>query len=271
MKTPSRRPLLLPPTATAAKLFLVGSTVGPVVDSLHNQCLLAYDLAPITIPSSTFNDLVPSTSPFFCSSWVLPPLLGIAYVVLGYIIPQVIELVTSRILVSRVHVDDIAQYANNADLQNNAVWAVASTALIVKLSEILQTHDTINWWGYPITLDSNSNLMLMVASDAAQWVLLDRTPTALLAAGIVAFLGPLAELPFVAHGFWHYLPESANYLPLAGDFFQSGSIGDKVAINFLGERYHDLALSSITGPCYFAVTMDAIALSRYLYMISDDP
>lgn len=168
------------------------------------------------------------------------------------------------------HVDNFPGNANNAELRNNAVWAVASTALIIKLSEILQTHDTINWWGYPISLDSNLNLMLMTASDAAQWVLLDRTPTALLAAGIVAFLGPLAELPFVAHGFWHYLPESANYLPLAGEFFQSGSIVDRVAINFLGEGYHELALSSITGPCYFAVTMDAIALSRYIYMISSD-
>ena len=112
----------------------------------------------------------------------------------------------------------------------------------------------------------------MAASDAAQWALLDRTPVALLAASIAALGGPLAELPFVAHGFWHYLPQSADYLPLTGDLFQSGSIGDKIAIKLLGESYSDLALSSITGPCYFAVTMDAIALSRYIfYMSNDDP
>jgi hypothetical protein len=33
--------------------------------------------------------------------------------------------------------------------------------------------------------------------------------------------------------------------------------------SILGDNYQDLALSSITGPCYFAVTMDAIALGRW--------
>jgi hypothetical protein len=205
---------------------------------------------------------------------VVPPLLGIAYVVLGYIIPRVIEIFvnwkSTSSIVHRVDIDGIGQSAHTDELQYKAVWAVTSTALIIKLSEILQTHDRINWWGHPITLDSKLNLILMAACDAAQWALLDRTPVALLAACIVALGGPLAELPFVAHGFWHYLPQSADYLPLNGDLFQSGSIGDRIAINLLGESYNDLALSSITGPCYFAVTMDAIALSKYIYMSNDD-
>lgn len=206
---------------------------------------------------------------------MVPPLLGIAYVVLGYIIPRVIELVLNWQAVPVDVVDgDGDGYDDNVvhdkELQNKAVSAVASTALIIKLSEVLQTHNTINWWGHPIMLDSKLNLILMAASDAAQWAILDRTPVACLAAIIVAFGGPLAELPFVANGFWHYLPQSSDYLPLSGDLFQAGSIANRIATNLLGERYSDLALSSITGPCYFAVTMDAIALSRYIYRSSDD-
>ena len=86
---------------------------------------------------------------------------------------------------------------------------------------------------------------------------------ALVAATITAFGGPLSELPFIASGFRHYIPESADYLPLIGEFFQQGGIADRVALNILGDNYNTLALSHITGPCYFAVTLDAIALSRY--------
>jgi hypothetical protein len=71
--------------------------------------------------------------------------------------------------------------------------------------------------------------------------------------------GPLCELPFVASGCWHYIPSAADYYPLRG------------LVEFLVPYYHDidtyglsnLALSSITGPCYFAVTTDAIALGRW--------
>ena len=262
MRTSSRRPQILPPRSTAAKLFFVGSTVGPLVDSLHNQCLLAYDIAPISIAASP-NNVPLSASPLFCSSWVVPPLLGIAYIILGYILPRVIALITDR-------QDDIVevQRIQEKELQNKAIWAVASTASIIKLSEILQTHDAIEWFGHRIMLDSNFDLFIMAASDAVQWALLDCTPVALLEAVIVAFGGPLAELPFVAHGFWHYIPQAADYFPLS-DSFGHGGIPDNIATIILGEGYRDLALSSITGPCYFAVTMDAIALSRYIDRSSD--
>jgi hypothetical protein len=252
MKLPSRSPLL-PPKATAANLFLVGSTVGPVVDSLHNQCLLAYDIAPITLGVSSV-----SSSPVFCSSWVVPPLLGIAYIVLGFILPRIIELV---IRPKSLSIDN--QRMHKRDLERRAILAVTSTALIIKLSQFLQTHDVIALGDYTFLLDTKICISIMVAADALQWILLDRTPVALLAATITAYGGPLSELPFVASGFWHYIPESADYLPLSGEIFQQGGIADRVALNILGDNYNTLALSHITGPCYFAVTLDAIALSRY--------
>jgi hypothetical protein len=41
-----RQPLSLVPVA---KLFATGATVGPVVDSIHNRCLLQYDYAPVNV------------------------------------------------------------------------------------------------------------------------------------------------------------------------------------------------------------------------------
>ncbi len=154
------------------------------------------------------------------------------------------------------------------ELKIRAILAITSTALIIKLSQFLQTHDAIDFGGHTIIVDAKLSLFIMAASDALQWISLDRTPIALVAATIAAFGGPLSELPFVASGFWHYIPQSADYLPLSGDFFQQ-AIADKLASNILGENYHNLALSSITGPCYFAVTMDAIALSRYFNQTND--
>jgi hypothetical protein len=259
----SSRPPLLPPRATAAQLFFVGSTIGPIVDSLHNQCLLAYDIAPVTLSLPGSIDL-PSAPPLFCSSWVVPPLLGVAYIVLGYIVPRIIEPAT---YLSSVGIDH--QRIQKKELKIRAILAVISTAFIIKLSQFLQTHDVINLGGHPIMLNAKWSLFLMAASDLLQWISLDRTPVALVAATISAFGGPLSELPFIASGFWHYIPQSADYLPLSGDLFQEGGIADKVASNILGDSYHGLALSSITGPCYFAVTMDAIALSRYFNQSSE--
>jgi len=247
----SSKPPLLPPKATAVKLFLFGSTIGPLVDSLHNQCLLEYDIAPITIQ----NPISSSASPLLCSSWAVPPLLGIAYLILGYILPRVIELVSNV----KVSSDDDAssERTENIELRNKAILAVTSTAGIIKLSEILQTHEFF---------DAKTNLEIMAASDLLQWIALDGTPVALVVSCITFVGGPLSELPFVAHGFWHYIPQSADYIPLGNGF---DGLADSLANTILGDGYRDLALSSITGPCYFAVTMDSIALSRYFYSSED--
>ncbi|KAL7536241.1 hypothetical protein ACHAXR_007007 [Thalassiosira sp. AJA248-18] len=257
----SSRPPLLPPTSTSAKLFIVGATVGPLVDSLHNQCLLDYDIAAIAL-SNPFSSS--GSPPLFSSSLAVPPLLGVAYIVLGYILPRVIELLTNFQGSSNIAYTDDVRRTDDRELRNKAILAVTSTAFIIKLSEYLQTHDVIALGNTAFILDAKTDVGIMVAADAFQWIALDRTPVALLAAAITAVGGPLSELPFVANGFWHYLPESSDYLPLR-DLFQSGGIADGLASSLLGESYHDLSLSSITGPCYFAVTMDAIALGRYFY------
>ncbi|CAM9355243.1 unnamed protein product [Heterosigma akashiwo] len=250
------RSSLLPNAATTAKLFTTGSLVGPVVDSLHNQCLLEYDLAPIGL---SWPQASGGVDYFFCSSWTVPPLLGIAYVVLGGILPRVFQ----SFLPSKDTEKQAPKMEKSpSELRNTALVAVTTTALIIKLSEILETN--------PGLLDSSeANILVMIMAAVGQWAILDGTLAALLAATITSVGGPLSELPFVANGFWHYLPEAGDYLPLSN----LGSIPSQLDALFswgLGENYKDLALSSITGPCYFAVTMDAIALGRWFDCLEEE-
>ncbi|KAG7337100.1 hypothetical protein IV203_031614 [Nitzschia inconspicua] len=261
--------------STVGKLFVTGFTVGPIVDSLHNQCLLKYDMLPLSIewPSSISESSV--LPPFlleytqqypylFCSSWTVPPLLGLAYVVLGALLPRLCETIhfgDESFLSPRWKVLDPRDVSNIngydtqpaiSMLRNNALLAVTTTALIIKLSEFLETHQLPTLTGEP------TGVLWLLAAALTQWAILDGSIAALLAATITSIGGPLSELPFVAHGVWEYLDSSADYQPL-----QSLPLGNPILEWVLGKNYPELALSSITGPCYFAVAMDAIALGRW--------
>jgi hypothetical protein len=148
--------------------------------------------------------------------------------------------------------------SNTSALRTRAVVAVTTTAVIIKLSEYLETHPTVTD-GLPIGGSSaEQHIAVLLVAALVQWATLDGTLAALLAASITSIGGPLSELPFVAYGFWEYLSQSGDYLPL-----EHLSVGSSLWQFLLGDDYQHLALSSITGPCYFAVTMDAIALGRW--------
>jgi hypothetical protein len=248
----------------AGKLFVTGFTVGPIVDSLHNQCLLKYDILPISIvwPQQIENILPPplvvsiQQYPYlFCSSWTVPPLLGIAYVVLGGFLPRIFEALLVRIDPDSSPDNKRKQEGNNVDaekLKNRALLAVITTAFIIKLSEYLETHPTAILGG------ESTGVGLLLVAALMQWAILDGTIVALLAATVTSIGGPLSELPFVAHGVWEYLDSAADYLPL-----QNLPPGNQMLEVVLNQDYRNLALSHITGPCYFAVAMDAIALGRW--------
>jgi hypothetical protein len=191
---------------------------------------------------------------------VVPPLLAFAYIILGYILPRTIEFLP----IARESLDNGHSLQEHV-LRKRALLAVSSTALIIKLSEFLQTHESIQIGKNLFYLDAGSNSLLMGAADLCQWMILDRTPVALVAALVTAFGGPLSELPFVASGFWTYLPEAADYTPLA--MIQPGAATEGFLSTLLGDDFRDIALSSITSGCYFAVTLDAIALGRYFYSL----
>lgn len=231
----------VPERQTIGKLFLTGATLGPAVDSLHNQCLLEYDRAPIDLFLVASQANPGEQHYLFSSSLFIPPLLGIAYVILGGILPRIFQYLVPSSSFAEVDPKQI--------LRNKAILAVLSTAFIIRLSEFLQTQQPISGEDGSIFF-SNFNFIIMNVAALLQWALLDRTLPALLAASITSVAGPLSEIPFVANGFWHYIPSASDYFPLQN--------------TFLSKTYDiNLALSSITGPCYFAVTMDAIALGRW--------
>lgn len=278
-------------TSTTAKLFATGFTVGPIVDSLHNQCLLRYDVLPISLEWPTvlhqnqhvLGDIVSSSSTvdgypyFFCSSWIVPPLLGFAYVVLGGLLPRLLELMqgslqnknqqgtytTTSTGMKPSSVSPLSSSSSSQQLRTRAILAVTTTAMIIKLSEFLETHPgIIGGASEPISV----SLLLMILACISQWALLDGSIAAFFLATITAIGGPLAELPFVGHGAWTYIDQAADYFPLHN--FATPENNNLLPVQtiqaLLGtSNYQDLALSSITGPCYFAVAMDAIALGRW--------
>lgn len=278
-------------TSTTAKLFATGFTVGPIVDSLHNQCLLRYDVLPISLEWPTvlhqnqhvLGNIVSSSSTvdgypyFFCSSWIVPPLLGFAYVVLGGLLPRLLELMqgslqnknqqgtytTTATGMKPSPASPLSSSSSSQQLRTRAILAVTTTAMIIKLSEFLETHPgIIGGASEPISV----SLLLMILACISQWALLDGSIAAFFLATITAIGGPLAELPFVGHGAWTYIDQAADYFPLHN--FATPENNNLLLVQtiqaLLGtSNYQDLALSSITGPCYFAVAMDAIALGRW--------
>ena len=264
---------VLPPLrpAASAKLFVFGATIGPIVDSFHNQCLLRYELAPISIP---WPEATPSLKAVFeqdyllSSSWSVPLLLGFAYVILGDILPRLLQWgLDSVIMMKQSSISEKAPQSSE-QLRTKAIMAVLTTAAIIKLSQYFELHQPLSLASASIPFvetSAQANYAVLILAALLQWLLLDGSLSALLAAGITSIGGPLSELPFVANNVWVYLSEAADYYPLEN---LPDSLGLVTAL--LGENYKDLALSSITGPCYFAVTMDAIALGRWFQSTADD-
>jgi hypothetical protein len=259
---PSLPPLLpfwQPPPSTTTKLLVTGATVGTLVDSLHNQVLLRYEVAPVQIPS-----LLHENAFWDASSWTVPPLLAVAYLVLGGILPRVVSKVIQSLQSTKSEMSSILSSSSSSSqspsttvfLRNRALWAVATTAMIVKLSDLLERHPS---WGslFQAPLDAQ-HLILLFGAAFLQWWWLDRTAAAFFLATLAAYGGPLAELPFCIQHVWIYLPEVAHYTPFQGDTPVA-----TILRALLGADHSDVAISCLSAPCYFAVTMDAIALGRW--------
>lgn len=184
-----------------AKLGVTGGLVGPVVDGIHNQALLQYDALPVEFLGLR-------------TSLLVPPLLALAYPILGFALPRL-----------------LTKDAPTRGSLGRAVAAVLSTATIVKLSET-------------VVDDGLAGVAVVAAAALLQWALLDASAVSFAVALAAAVGGPLAEIPFLAAGAWHYL--DPDYFPLG------------------------YGLNLITGPCYFAVTTDAIALSRFFLAAEEE-
>ena len=215
---------LLPQASNRPRVLLrlagVGALAGPAVDAVHNQALLNYDVLPVAVPLGLG---VAKTS------LLIPPLLALAYAVLGGLLPPLAMALVGGDPPSTVAISP----------GRNAALAVSSTVGIIKLSELLQLAQ----------LPTPAALLLLTVPCALQWRLLDGSRTSLALALLAAVGGPLAEIPLMKLGLWHYT--APDYWPLQGLSFGPGTGNDWAG------------LSAITGPCYFAVTTDAIALGRW--------
>jgi len=263
---------MLPPLRplASAKLFVFGATVGPIVDSLHNQCLLRYEFAPIHV---SWPEALPGLKTFLeqeyllSSSWSVPLLLGFAYVVLGDILPRVFQWILNAAIDRRNESLTLVDSPSNKNrLQTRAVVAVFTTAAIIKASQYLELHQPFDSLVSVLPSTAQANYAVLMFAALMQWYVLDGSFAALLAAAVTSIGGPLSELPFVANHIWTYLPQATDYFPLANIPDSWKAIARLIG----GDKYQQLGISSITGPCYFAVTMDAIALSRYFTTGKDD-
>ena len=224
-------------------LAAFGGTAGPLVDSIHNQALLSYDKLPVSLLGGTVQ-----------TSYLIPPLLAIAYVLLGSTLPAVAQRVVGSYRPLSTSTRLPARFT--------AVLAVSSTIAIIKASEILVTGDD---------LPTAAAVGLLFGACLVQWAALDGSLSSLALAALASVGGPIAETPLMALGCWHYIQP---------DYFPFAAIGANAA----------LGLSYITAPCYFgepappskhpadhlhitslfglrlcaAVTTDAIALGRWL-------
>jgi hypothetical protein len=287
----SRLPLSpLPPVSTLAEVFGIGATVGPIVDSLHNQCLLQYDYAPITIPFPIVSKIGPSWvetfatatahDNLFCSSWIVPPLLGMAYIILGVIMPRLVLLLLHGADTDHVEPFQITSSSNQNEtwvtlsLRQKAILAIATTSILILFSAFLETlyqeqlyqqQDQITLFDHAAAAKQVEQGLLTVLA-VLQWAWLDTSRSSFLI-GILAYIGgPLCELPFCGHGIWHYLPQASDYVPMASLLPTTVNPTIYMFLSWIlgSDHIQDLSLSSITGPCYFAVTTDAIAVARWL-------
>ena len=124
-----------------------GATAGPLVDAVHNQALLRYDVLPVSLPLPLGEAR---------TSLLIPPLLALTYAVLGGALPAAAE----RVVGTR-RLSTMAEYAPPA----RAAAAVASTVAIIKLSETLQLS----------ALAPSSSLALLAIACTIQWAALDGT------------------------------------------------------------------------------------------------
>ena len=155
---PSGTDALLEPR-TLRRLFAFGALGGPVVDAVHNQALLTYDVQPVEISLFVFNAR---------TSLLIPPLLGFAYCVLGALLPAAIA--------SLGTLPDVLNARRfDGSPRTRALLAVGSTVLIIKASDVLE-RATAGGEAHGLAL------ALLAALALAQWAWLDATAPALLLA-----------------------------------------------------------------------------------------
>ena len=139
--------------APRSALAAFGFTAGPLVDAVHNQALLSYDFLPLALPILGAK-----------TSWIVPPLLAVAYALLGGVLPVAAERLIESGQLRGVPLGRActAPFDFLAPGQRAAL-AVASTVGIIKLSEVLVV----------AALPTAATLAVLASCCVLQWLVLD--------------------------------------------------------------------------------------------------
>ena len=90
-------------------------------------------------------------------------------------------------------------------------------------------------------------MALVTAAVLLVWALLDRTLASLVVATAAYLGGPWSEIPFMAAGARHYVAAYAD-VGIDVPWLSHSSV---------------MMMCSISHPCYFAITLNAVALRRW--------
>ena len=139
--------------SSLSALAAFGFTAGPLVDAVHNQALLSYDFLPLALPIFGAK-----------TSWIVPPLLAVAYALLGGVLPVAAERLIGPgqlrgVPLGRACTAPIDFLAPG----QRAALAVASTVGIIKLSEVLVV----------AALPTAATLVVLASCCVLQWLVLD--------------------------------------------------------------------------------------------------
>lgn len=132
-----------------------------------------------------------------------------------------------------------------------AAAAVAATAGIVALSVPL------HGWS-----DQGLATAVLWVAALGEWACLDGSVSTLLGGAMAGVLGPIAEIPLIGIGCWHYL--QPDYFPLLAVVEHGGAGGSGMEGEAVRSSWSEIGIEGVTGPCYFAVCADSMAVYRYL-------
>lgn len=191
-------------------LFASGFLTGPLLDGIHSRVgLQVYDLYPIVIGGLQ-------------TSLLVPPVLGLFYVVLGLLY---------LLLDNRVPGQQTTQARARAEDVGKVAMSFGALALMLQLSAILYSAEVPYWQVH----------LVLAAVGLTNWRMFDYTAQGLVLALVCGVGAPLCELVLLGNwDLWHY-PQADMFGIVSWVvwcyFFYTPAVGNLARCLYMIERY----------------------------------